>query len=565
MKMDKKVIAELEEALKGQKKTSYPRIIKKLEDSRNDVFLSTVGKIIQYEERYLWRGNIIGDLRNKCYQDLQLDENELKIIGNLIENKEITDNYLNAKISEALWAKSTKKNKHKYACIAVEAYIDLAEELWNSSENAKEVIFRNELERCLRIALLMNNQDFKGKIKLYSEEKLNSLNVEENAFSTLWLIKILLDLPNPEHQKYLSLSKAVIAKRSDSNTKEQYTELKIEIAKDMKNIELQKQYKQDFVDLLILKAAENSIVKNYLLASDNIYQAMRFCRANNMKIDNLKGLFEEYNKQTHKNFKTIKSETIIPDDKEQLYSLLDKMELGEIIRGLFSFSLYVEGSIESSTPLMESVTTKVFDKEGKFLGTRFPDIGFKASLDVLVLTRISKMLDYVLENFGYELMSSVALDLIKDNPLVDKSRAKIIFKSLSCGFLKEFMLSTHMIAPQFENILRDRLKAKNAYSLNVNQKNDNRQDDVLLDEMLRKPELETDEFIGKDFIYNFKMILTDKVNGNLRNRALHGLMDDAEFETAENVYLWWLFGKLLFNAKCIALQKEKKAEETGSE
>jgi hypothetical protein len=45
--------------------------------------------------------------------------------------------------------------------------------------------------------------------------------------------------------------------------------------------------------------------------------------------------------------------------------------------------------------------------------------------------------------------------------------------------------------------------------------------------------------LGDDRIFVLKGLLT-KDGRNIRNDVAHGFLDDAEFHTADMVYLWWL-------------------------
>ena len=108
-------------------------------------------------------------------------------------------------------------------------------------------------------------------------------------------------------------------------------------------------------------------------------------------------------------------------------------------------------------------------------------------------------------------------------------------------------------------MLRIRLQNAGVYSLKTNE-NLVQQDNLLgtiLKDINYREYLDTDELLGKNSIFHIEALLNHKHGANLRNEVYHGLCDDDFFTKSSNIYLWWLFLKIIIEAKIKSLEKEK--------
>ena len=69
--------------------------------------------------------------------------------------------------------------------------------------------------------------------------------------------------------------------------------------------------------------------------------------------------------------------------------------------------------------------------------------------------------------------------------------------------------------------------------------------------------LNNDEYLNVDLLFNLEAILIHKCGENLRNDCYHGLYDDKFYDRPSNIYLWWIFLKILIDAKCKLQQMEQ--------
>jgi Domain of unknown function (DUF4209) len=126
--------------------------------------------------------------------------------------------------------------------------------------------------------------------------------------------------------------------------------------------------------------------------------------------------------------------------------------------------------------------------------------------------------------------------LVVDNPIVPPGRAFSIAKGLLVGFRGDFLTAASILIPQFENILRYRLKVRNIVTTKFDK--DGIEDEVALDALI---DLALKEgIIDNDIAFELISTLTDRFGSNLRNAHAHGLLSDGEYFSDGSVYFWGL-------------------------
>jgi hypothetical protein len=95
------------------------------------------------------------------------------------------------------------------------------------------------------------------------------------------------------------------------------------------------------------------------------------------------------------------------------------------------------------------------------------------------------------------------------------------------------------LIPQVENSLRVVLQRQGVITTGLDSAS-KRQDEQSLNVTLYEYEDELESIFGQKIVFELQNLLVEPLGGNLRNEAMHGLMDDGSFYTQPVVYLWWL-------------------------
>ncbi len=125
--------------------------------------------------------------------------------------------------------------------------------------------------------------------------------------------------------------------------------------------------------------------------------------------------------------------------------------------------------------------------------------------------------------------------LFENNCFVPQDRIGIFRKGIYQGLRGDYMLSSHLLAPQLENSLRE---LAHFYGNNTLRIADNGcQEEIPLGEVFTLPYFQG--VFNQDILFNLRSLLTEKVGKNLRNKIMHGLLADTDFDRPKHVYLWW--------------------------
>jgi Domain of unknown function (DUF4209) len=128
--------------------------------------------------------------------------------------------------------------------------------------------------------------------------------------------------------------------------------------------------------------------------------------------------------------------------------------------------------------------------------------------------------------------------IVENNSFIPSDREHLYARGLLAGLQKDPIVAVHLLVPQLENSLRHILKQRGS----ITSKAGSIQDDALLGEVLRMPELL--EILGQDTVFALRGLLVERMGSNIRNDLCHGLLSVSRFWEAEMLYLWWLILRL---------------------
>jgi hypothetical protein len=139
---------------------------------------------------------------------------------------------------------------------------------------------------------------------------------------------------------------------------------------------------------------------------------------------------------------------------------------------------------------------------------------------------------------AYHIRQAVS-DLVRTNWFVPPGREHTFERGLAAGFAGDFILAAYLLIPQVEHAVRNLLEGMGVVTSGLN--TDRRQNEFALTVTLFEPHAtRLEEVLGPEAVFNLRTLLVEPLGPNLRNNAMHGLMDDDAFFSRDVVYLWWL-------------------------
>ena len=150
------------------------------------------------------------------------------------------------------------------------------------------------------------------------------------------------------------------------------------------------------------------------------------------------------------------------------------------------------------------------------------------------------------------------ISLCLNSSIVPRDRALLWAEGLYFGFEKNFLVSTHLLIPQIEHLIRVLLKQQGIKTTVLEPTGI--EIEKGLSTLIEEPKLE--ELIDTNLINEFKLLLTKSIGYNLRNNVAHGLSTENTFLSIEVIYLWWFIFKLVVNnGHLIDVIEKRKTEE----
>lgn len=237
--------------------------------------------------------------------------------------------------------------------------------------------------------------------------------------------------------------------------------------------------------------------------------------------------------------KRVGAEINIPNDK--IRQFLDGMTEGGISDALYkliiSYIPVIETAAEqlrlksSKNPISYLFTQQILDNKGRVLTTILPiaedfeghlvkEISNNLSIQSITL---KFLIDEMIDKFG--LNSSDILAVLKDCPVIDNDRKKILEKGLDAYFAADFVVAMHLIIPQIEEAVRNIVESAGGNVLKESRGGGfhlRTFDDILRDDIII-------ESLDTNLVNYFKILFTDQRGWNLRNNVCHGMTNLEEF------------------------------------
>ena len=133
-------------------------------------------------------------------------------------------------------------------------------------------------------------------------------------------------------------------------------------------------------------------------------------------------------------------------------------------------------------------------------------------------------------------------------PLVPNKRAAVVAQGLHAGWCGDFVQAVCILVPQFEHIVR--VKLKEAGALTTTHK-DGLDSEIGLSNLIERPEMR--DVFDVDLTFTIRALMCDPSGPNLRNVVAHGLADESLLKGPYGIYLWWLVLRLVVE-QCAAME-----------
>jgi hypothetical protein len=140
----------------------------------------------------------------------------------------------------------------------------------------------------------------------------------------------------------------------------------------------------------------------------------------------------------------------------------------------------------------------------------------------------------LIKRFNYSI-SDIYL-AIRGRPFIPRDREALWAAGLHAGLLGDYSSAVHLLVPQIDNSLR--LLLQMARVIPYKQYATGVQDVFKMEDTLRHSK--TSEILGDDVVFALDALLIGKTSSNLRNRLVHGLINDSEASAYDSAYCWWL-------------------------
>jgi hypothetical protein len=506
----------------------------------------------------------------KDFSDLQL--NLLTELASTVNNPE-----LRARIADILWE---RKRDFRMAQLAVHSYLESAQLLENPEQWFSSF---QRIQRAVRIASrLGKNNDFLKLAIKYVESLLAKYQTKDTLYFSAKLMRLLQEQGLGDFVKYAEFAEKIAVSAEQSrqwDKSREYWEVTGRWYALLKDTENQKRIQVKIAETYVSESntAISKSSPSYRVAASCIQKAIAaYRRVGGMKerVEELQKLLLEYQPLSMTEIKQYSREiditSLIEKTRSQVLGKSFRDAIFELALMGFSPSVKnLKSQVEEAVcnyPLQFLMPEILYSQTGKVIATKPSLISNnpeKAETAIQVaMLKNARYRQYIYANavvnpvrHQINLEHSVSLEdfkfIVNNNLFIPPGREMIYAKGLLEGMRGDFVISTHLLAPQIEHSIRYLMEQQGCIVSGLDDRGV--QDEHNINVLIRRPELV--EILGEDITFDLKGLLVHRFGSNLRNRMAHGLINYSDFFTTENCYLWWLTLHLLC---CLPLIKNAK-------
>ena len=145
--------------------------------------------------------------------------------------------------------------------------------------------------------------------------------------------------------------------------------------------------------------------------------------------------------------------------------------------------------------------------------------------------------------FEHRITKNALYSLCSTSSIIPAYRTVFWIEGLYFGFENNFIVSTHLLIPQIEHLVRVKMKEKGMKTSTIS--TDGIETENGLSTLLDNEKIT--EVLDETILFEFKALLTEQIGKNLRNNVAHGLCEVNTLRSIHSIYFWWLCLKLVLN------------------
>jgi hypothetical protein len=229
----------------------------------------------------------------------------------------------------------------------------------------------------------------------------------------------------------------------------------------------------------------------------------------------------------------VRTETAIPT--VQVEAVLNRLCQGTLRQALHGFAMEftpdpAEFRGTHAFDLMRNVCPMIMvDAQGRRVGD--PTVNEDSEMCHLMVCAIlatSQLLVYVLGRIliHYQAIAETVAQELSSREVFEDDRRGVLEKGIECALSTEHLVAGHLLIPQIEHAVR-RLVEGNQHSTYQPTQRGGGTPLKLLNALLDEPSLSS--LLGNRYLTYLKVVLTEEMGLNLRNRLCHGMMVPEEF------------------------------------
>ena len=205
-----------------------------------------------------------------------------------------------------------------------------------------------------------------------------------------------------------------------------------------------------------------------------------------------------------------------------------------------------DGRVAARRPGIIPGSPRSDENELAIWGQMIQDHGIRVDLAVRGWIRPALEILHVEHRF----LGTDFITLARNSPEVPIGREELVGKALFYGYEYDFAIALHLLTPQIENMVRNRLKSAGVITTHTD--SHGIEDEKGLSSLVEAPEFE--QIFGQDLAFEIKALFCDHSGANLRNNVSHGLLAHQQCYSVNSIYAWWLGLKIVFNTYWRAYQ-----------
>lgn len=483
-----------------------------------------------------------------------LSEPELGAVARILSQTD--DPELAARLADILWLQT---QDHEKAQQAVDSYIASAERLEDEEEYTHVPV---RLERALGLAALFGGrQGDRAKQVLDKIASLVQRRSERGITAkTLDLLDILLDRGHGDATEWAEVAEGLA---EDLDEQEKYHpaimfwERAIRAHEKAGNAERKRNAQICEAETYVTLADENASQMAKANFIRRAFEAYRHIPDSDARQEELKRRLLDHQKQATGEMGQISTEIELKDFPEQAR---DAVRDQDLIQALYSLALIeppldpeqLRGQAQSDGSQLQFILPRErVNALGRVVGTKPSGIDDpEGALKSMVHEETNRIHQLTVT----ALINPARLQILRDHPtvrvkdfkpltrhnaLIPSGRELQFARGLHAGLEGDFLVATHLLTPQVENSLRVTLQRMGVITSGLDTAS-KRQNEQSLNVTLCEYEEQLTAVFGRDTVFELKNLLIEPWGSNLRNEAMHGLMDDGAFYSHPTVYFWWV-------------------------